>query len=362
MENNIFVCQDSAYLNAVEQRKRFQLTNIPPTRYDNLATNPYPTYTKFDLDMRRKVEILKYNSNRMSTQTNSLTKAQKYTQLINGSYQRRTYSKYDLSVNVVNGILQTCVSSSDIKTSTVACDVPGPPILLYEDNNIPIYNLINTTNKQYGILNTQENMNIWNYDKNENIVVSSTEFTTINSIYILSSENPTNIFSITIPFYFNIYGSGITNVTYTPNDPLTITIKNAVINIKYSYNNVLLKNTPIYDYYKYTSNIRTTEIPIDISINIQNQDKFQANIYIGEITISNIFLYTQKGYVYDIQLKMDYNLIEPDINYKSKINSTIVTIYANPTSIPSSIPSGCSFLPPNPNNINIPKFSITSSL
>ena len=86
MSNNI--CTNPAYINSLDQKKRFQLFNIPPVRYNNLTVNPYLSinpstgvpFTKFDLDMRRKVEILKYASTRMSTQTNSLTKAQKFTQ------------------------------------------------------------------------------------------------------------------------------------------------------------------------------------------------------------------------------------------------------------------------------------------
>jgi hypothetical protein len=71
------VCNDTAYLNSINQKSRFQLLNIPPVRYDNLSKNPYvivnPStgkyYTKDELDMRRKAEILKYSSNLMSTET-----------------------------------------------------------------------------------------------------------------------------------------------------------------------------------------------------------------------------------------------------------------------------------------------------
>ena len=93
------ICNDEAYQNMIVQNKRFQLMNIPPIRYDNLANNPYilrypgssSKFTKNDLDMRRKVEILKYNANNSNTQTNNFTKAEIYAQAISGKYQQRTY-------------------------------------------------------------------------------------------------------------------------------------------------------------------------------------------------------------------------------------------------------------------------------
>jgi hypothetical protein len=58
------------------------LNNIPPIRMNLLS--PYPKYERFDLDMRRKVEILKYDNNNSNTKTNNFTKNQKWSMLING--------------------------------------------------------------------------------------------------------------------------------------------------------------------------------------------------------------------------------------------------------------------------------------
>jgi hypothetical protein len=71
-----------------KQRKRQQLFSTPPIRLE-LQKSPYEIqqngkkYTKNQLDMRRKAEILKYSSNVMSTQTNSFTKSQKWAHLVN---------------------------------------------------------------------------------------------------------------------------------------------------------------------------------------------------------------------------------------------------------------------------------------
>jgi hypothetical protein len=90
LSNN--TCNSPAYLNLIDQRRRAQLYNIPPSRYDNLANSPYTKinpatgmfFTKFDVDMRRKAEILKYSNVTSTTKTNNLTRAQRWAQLVRG--------------------------------------------------------------------------------------------------------------------------------------------------------------------------------------------------------------------------------------------------------------------------------------
>jgi hypothetical protein len=159
----INVCESVSYLNSVDQKTRFKLFHIPPQRYDSLARSPYilinPTtgqpYTKFDIDMRRKSEILKYSSSRMSTQTNSLTRSQRYSQVINGKYQRRSFSQEFLNTNIVNGAVDLCPPGTIIKKPSSASGVPGRSILLYEDPSIPLYNLKNSTSEPYAIINQE---------------------------------------------------------------------------------------------------------------------------------------------------------------------------------------------------------------
>ena len=71
---NITSSSSSTTDNACKQRKINMLFNIPPVRLEK-AKSPYPTYTSQQLNMRRKVEILKYKKN--STQGNRLTSKQK---------------------------------------------------------------------------------------------------------------------------------------------------------------------------------------------------------------------------------------------------------------------------------------------
>ena len=63
-----------------EQINRRALLNVPPPRYTPVC--PYPQYTQFQLDMRRKAEILKYRANASNLKTNNFTKAEKYSMLV----------------------------------------------------------------------------------------------------------------------------------------------------------------------------------------------------------------------------------------------------------------------------------------
>ena len=88
-----------------------------------LQTTPYNgSVTQDQLNMRRKVEILKYNPTQTNTQTNARTQKEVFSQIMRGSYKQ---CQRDTRSNPV---------------STTASDVPGKPMYLYEDSNIPLYN------------------------------------------------------------------------------------------------------------------------------------------------------------------------------------------------------------------------------
>jgi len=93
--------------------------------------------------MRRKAEILKYSSNVQSTQTNNLTKKQKWAQIANGNYQRFSPTLYSATTNPATGAttyqLKCDASGGIIYTPSTSSDVPGPKINLYEDPNVILY-------------------------------------------------------------------------------------------------------------------------------------------------------------------------------------------------------------------------------
>ena len=334
MTTNNNICKNQAYLNAIDQKQRMAFLNIPPPRYNNLANNPYQIidpstnqyYTQYQLDMRRKVEILKYSSNRMSTQTNSLTKAQKYAQLVNGSYQQRTYTQSYLNkilADISNGIhLPSCPI---VYTPSTSSNIPGPAIQLVEDDTIPLYNLTNDVNRAaFGIINHQTTGNIWNYTKLQDIPLIDNNFVTVTSLYIINTNFATDVFSLSIPISANISATTINNNIYSYQSDISFSIIHAYANIVYSYSNVTLKEQPVY-----TLNMNPLpSSPIDLSINMINDTSFNIHFYVGKLQIENLYLYTQTGYIYDIQIQMNY-LLKTDNNYINFFNNPSVTLFAN---------------------------------
>ena len=337
MSNNI--CNNPAYINSLDQKKRFQLFNIPPVRYNNLASNPYDSinpstrapFTKFDLDMRRKAEILQYSSNRMSTQTNSLTKAQKFVQAVNGSYKSRTYSQTDLSQNTVNGVFISCPM---VKKLSTASNIPGPPILLYEDPNVPLYNLTtDTNNSAFGFLNQKPGTTIWNNTFNTNVPVKNdSSYSTITTIYILNPISPRYVFDISTPVSIVISGSLISQ-SYSENivegSIITISLNKTNVNVLYSNTSVPIQS--------FTYNFKPTTPSVTInSIDLSgNNNTYTAKCYLGLLNITNLQLPVQKGFIYDIQISISYNFNSSPA-YNTNCTAPTITSFANEISTKSS--------------------------
>lgn len=331
------ICNNQSYLNLLDQKKRFQLLNIPPVRYNNLANNPYlqidpntgQFFKKFDLDMRRKAEILKYNSNRMSTQTNSLTKSQRFAQAIAGNYKRRGFNQAFILNNTVNGVLVN--SCPIIKTPSSACDVPGPPILLYDDPSIPLYNLVNDTNtNSFGIINQNliSNPIDFNNTRLVNVIANDqTNYQTITSVFIVNVDKPNYNFSLTTPVVLSISDQAIIPIYENYIDPLAfkVSIYSISLNVKYSFSNMSITKPPIYfDYF-------LDNHTIDISLNFPANTipSYEAKCYLGELKIDNLILPVQKGYIYDIQILINYNILNTSTQYINFFNGlpTLTTYY-----------------------------------
>jgi hypothetical protein len=338
MSNNI--CNNPAYINSLDQKKRFQLFNIPPVRYNNLASNPYDSinpstgvpFTQFDLDMRRKAEILQYSSNRMSTQTNSLTKAQKFVQAVSGSYTRRTYSQTDLSQNTVNGVLISCPM---VKKSSTASNVPGPPILLYEDPNVPLYNLTtDANNSAFGFLNQTPGTTIWNNTFNTNVPLQNySVYSTITTVYILNPNSPSYIFNISTPISLHVSGSLISQSYKNDQEGIRITLNTARVNVLYSNTSVPIQS--ISCEFSQTPSVRLYEI--DLS---GNKNTYNAKCYLGLLNISNLQLPVQKGFIYDIQIAISYTF-SSSVIYNTNCTAPTITSVANATDTSTQIlPTG----------------------
>lgn len=165
------------------QRNKKMLFNIPPPRYTVVSPYTSQQFTKFQLDMRRKAEILQHNSVQKSTQTNSLTKAQRFAQIVRSPPPLSSVS----------------IAENNCPTWTSSSDVPGPRMQLYMDTSVPLYNFA-TTARAYGIL-PLDNTSPWRiYKSTDTITFLANESTFLAAIEILDPiESPSLVFSLSIP-------------------------------------------------------------------------------------------------------------------------------------------------------------------
>jgi hypothetical protein len=61
-------------------------------------------------------------------------------------------------------LLNICPPGTVIKTPSSASHIPGPPIYLYEDDTVPLYNFNTNIDSAYGIQNQNANPYTINWD------------------------------------------------------------------------------------------------------------------------------------------------------------------------------------------------------
>lgn len=216
-------------------------------------TSPYPANTKEELDMRRKAEVLKHQGPQKSTQMNTLTKKQKFAQVIRGyNPEQKAMSSNGFTLEQLN----FCDSKSN-QTLSSSSDVPGKPIFLYMDKSIPLYKYANEY-RTYSDLPRPISENLpWRFFANDQatFIEEGTEIN-IGTLEILK-----DVTSDVTTFSINIPGVGISG-----NEELIIRYANQEISYINNFTYVFaLDNTNIH--------------------------------------ISNINLYTVNGYFYDFFLK-----------------------------------------------------------
>ena len=236
---------------------RMTYTNPPPRL--NL-TSPYPANTKEELDMRRKAEVLKHQGPQKSTQMNTLTKNQKFAQVVRG------YNPVQKALRTNRYTLEQMAycDSSNNRTLSSSSDVPGKPVLLYMDRSIPLYNYVNEYRTYSNQPKPVGEALPWRFFANEEAtsIVSDVE-TNIGVLEILK-DIPSDVSAFTI----NIPGTNLSS-----NDVILLKVKFANQEIA-DINQPSMKPTFTYVITPY-------------------------NIY-----ISNIQLYTIDGYFYEFFVEL----------------------------------------------------------
>lgn len=299
------------------QRRKQMIFTIPPIRLEK--DSPYTNYTKSQLDMRRKAEVLQYSGNSQASKGNNLTKKEKMAQILSGKYQNSNYPGtivqevtevrneiFDISENVysyktiTSNIDNNCNNSEIIYTSTRSSGVPGPPILLYKDDSIPLYNYKNNV-EALAIVN-DDDTDEWRYDINDNTFILHN---TSNSIFTLAIQygiqNSQYSYDFQIPYGIFIRGfsTGAINKTYD----LSLSLSTLIpidISVLYNSGNVIDPNTgsTLVPSVSYTDSSFNVQL-LDTSFN-QTNVAFQAVVHGGTVQVSNINIFTERGFVYDI--------------------------------------------------------------
>jgi hypothetical protein len=197
-----------------QQRKLRMQFNVPITRYTPISPYTNTNLTAFDLDMRRKAEILKHTGSQKSTQGNKLTKAQLFAQVVRG------FSPTQKLLNKRTGVynpaaLEFCDSSLNL-VLTSSSDVPGPIRALYLDKDIPLYHFA-TPNDAYTDNVKDERTGFQFYPNPVVPVFPSTLSQSVGALEIFATIPDTvTKFTLTIPFTGEIISSGPVslNVTY----------------------------------------------------------------------------------------------------------------------------------------------------
>lgn len=270
--------------NALNQRRKMQLLNIPPTRFTPVS--PYPQYTVFQLNMRRKAEILKYSASNSNSKTNNFTKSERWAQLISGNYQRRTIPQSDIIKSATTNNRIDCPSDTSLLIPTSSSGVPGSVMNLYEDPAIPLYNY--NVVRSYSILDDNNDQK-WNTNAYNDILCISGKETLLTLLGIRQYiDNPTYTFNIQTSVGLYVIGT-VNAERYST--PLIFSISNIECNIY--YNNTKVLSPPI-----------TFSGLNNLTVNIQQSSigQFNAILHVGNITIDNFTLNTLNNMVYDIKL------------------------------------------------------------
>ena len=302
------------------QRQKMQLLNIPPTRFT--PTSPYPTYTRFQLDMRRKTEILKYSAAKTNTKTNNFTKSEKWAQLVSGNFQRRTYSQEQIT-NSTNNLVD-CSSNETILTPTSSSGVPGPIMYLYNDPSIPLYNYV--VNRSYSILD-DNNRQPWNINPYNDIVCENGEQTLVSLLGIRQYiESDYTTFNLTTSV--GIFVGGTVD---TGDNTSTLNISISNIGCAIYYNDTVVATPTIS-----VSGLNTLEVDIGDS----DTDLFSASLFVGNITTDDFTLYTKPNMAYDI--KLTFTMSYTSDSDESYFTYTKIGAYCNLSATNQELATNCS--------------------
>lgn len=258
----------------LEQRRQLAQLRKPPIRYEGLQ-NPYTsgTITQYQLDMRRKAEILQYKKS--ASQTNQMTKRGRYAKLFTA------------------GSTEICPADLALPTLSSSSDVPGPIITLQYDASIPLYNIASTADN-YANLNENPDLNkqFTLYAEN-NVLVQNGASVTIANLVIDTPIESNTTFDISIPIGIyvsvDVSGNSVYNSTFRITSPI----------FGVYYNGSEVPNTATQSFTSVSTTI----------ISNTNRTTISGVKYVGNLRISNLTLPTQAKNVYEFRMSATTELL-----------------------------------------------------
>jgi len=271
--------------------------------HDKLNGNNMRLITQDDLNMRRKVEILKYNSNNVSTQTNSLTKSQKWSNIVS---RRSNYVVNSSSSKLIHRAISDCPEKPSPSNNA---DVPGQTILLYQNDDVPLYNYNNNlfshsvlppSTLQDWLNKADSNVSVYDAVALTKLKLKYQIYSTISNIYIQNTGTGYYNYSLSSPIAFTFFGF------YTPPNTATVTLTIKELYLTVFYNGNIVGNKIYPDYpvslQKYTFTISNGSSTSNSSIG------FKATVFLTNLKWNSINLPNKSNFTYSLNLNTSYNL------------------------------------------------------
>jgi len=321
---------DNTVCTTVVNNRNASRFNVPGTRYT--PVNPYSLgYTKAQLDMRRKVEILKYNK----VSTGKATKKQSFVTAVKGSLQRRSFSNYYLKA-VQDGSEQLCPDDIYTPTLTSSSDVPGPAMYLTYDPTVALYNY-NSQQQAYGIQNIAGGA-LWLTNYNTDILDDNNpQIFTLNIQPAIDNNNYNFTFTTSVSLYISGFNTAHPGADANGTFNMNIPTQNLSLTVMYGGQLVQLSNNPVITY---SPGFLTDVSGYVLTRTVANQ--FSGDIYMGDITFSNILLSTNKKNTYDFYVEYIPSYIKND-----NIDNFFVYMKTNRSKTSAKlVESGLKFLTP----------------
>ena len=309
----------------LQQRTSFLQMMMPPVRFNGVA-NPYlnTNYTQSQLDMRRKAEILQYNKN--STQTNKLTKSQKFSKAIG-----RTATT-------------TCPNDLYIPSLSSSSGVPGPVITLQYVPTVPLYNYAQNT-ASLGLINIEDTSK-WIDSTKDNIISYDSIETVLLDLAINKVDTSTATFSINSPI--GIYVDGAATGASIVGD---ISLNSIEVSVYYNDLNYLLTST-IAPVITTLTELKSKTVRYSVTSPSPSISKqFSGVKYIGNLNITNLTLPTMNGYVYKIKVK--FKLTSSKTGTYSSFNTRV---YMNVSTSATDSLVNCTFSTPTSVSPRVPYY------